>query len=74
MREYHSIEAYRSMGWGDKAEDFFVFMEEVNAACKRHVGMSVFDLPDQEFAAAFEDGVDPWEFAEEFLEDEGFGI
>lgn len=74
MRDYHSVEAYRAQGWGEKAEDFFAFMNTIDKTCRRWAGVSVFDLPDQDFASAFEDGNDPREIAQEILMEEGFDI
>lgn len=73
-REYHSVEAYREAGWGDEAESFFAFMDKIDRVCLRLVGVSVFDLPDQDFASAFEAGENPIDIAREILLEEGADI
>lgn len=62
----------RDSGWGVEAEAFVAWMKKVDRAILRRVGVSIHDLPDQDFASAFEEGADPDEFALEVLEEEGW--
>jgi hypothetical protein len=65
-----TIEDYVGKGWGNRAEEFRQFMIECDNACMACIGMSIMDLPDQDFASAFEDEVDPTEFVHDVIAEE----
>jgi hypothetical protein len=65
-----TIEELKAMGWGDKAEAFHAFMQACDKACNDAVGVSIMDLPDQDFASAFEDELDPEEFVADVIIEE----
>ncbi len=69
-----TLAEYREMGWGDRAVEFHNFMVKVDNACMKSIGLGIYDLPDQDFASAFEDEMDPKEFLDEVLENEGFVV
>lgn len=67
-----TIQYYKDCGWGDRAEAFRDWMVKVDARCLRVCGMSIHDLPDWDFASAFDAGEDPEDVADEVMEDSGF--
>ena len=70
--DYNSIEYYESCGWGDRAEDFRNFMKAVDRECLILSGVGIYDIPDWDFASAFEDEQDPEEVAREALAEAGW--
>lgn len=67
-----TVEQAQENGWGARAEAFVEWRKEVNRAVIRQCGMSSWDLPDFDYAAAFEDGEDPEEVAIAVLENAGW--
>lgn len=70
----YTIEQAQEAGWGDRSEEFAKFMNAVNNAILEETEyfVGLMDLPDWDFASAFESGIDPEEVAAEMLEDQGF--
>ena len=50
---------------------FAEWMQRVDAEIERAAGVSIHDLPDQDFRGAFEDGVSAKSFATQVLLEEG---
>lgn len=48
------------------------WMKTLNILCERRVGLSIYDLPDQQFDSLFEDEFTPQDALEYILEDEGY--
>lgn len=67
---YTLVEALEA-GWGDRAAKFAAWMNRVDQCVEDAVGMSVFDLPDYEFAGAFEAGDTPLDTAMAILAENG---
>lgn len=64
----YTLNMAHEAGWqGDTALAFTKWMNAVDQHILSVTGMSVFDLPDQPFADAFMDEVDPLDFAAEIL-------
>lgn len=55
-------------GWGDRAPEFVSWLTRVDARVERVVGVGIDDLPDWDFASAFEDGLTPEDATFLFLE------
>ena len=51
---------------------FWDWMDEVNKVVEAKCGLSLMDLPDMDYAGAYEDGVEPDEYAGEVLADAGW--
>ena len=62
----------REMGWAEKSNDFSKFMNDVELAIQKAVGMSLEDLPDWMFSDCFEGGENPSDVAADMLADNGF--
>ncbi len=67
-----TVTEYREQGWDDRAEDFHAFMVLIDRWISRKCGMSLMDLPDYDYASAFEDGNDPRAIALEVLMEAGW--
>lgn len=52
-------------------DSFETWLEQVDAVVQGTIGLSVHDLPDQDFRSMFDDGMEPAEAAAEILENEG---
>jgi hypothetical protein len=65
-----SVEYYQGLGWGKRAKAFREFMLQCDKACEDAIGLSIMDLPDQDFASAFEDEQDPAEFVADIIIEE----
>jgi len=48
---------------------FDEWQQEVDVAVQKQIGLSVFDLPDVDFMSAYEDEVNPEEFAGEIVQE-----
>ena len=72
MNKNYTPAKCREIGWGDKAEAFSQYMQAIEAEVIAICGMSIDDLPDHDFASAFEDEQDTSEVARELLEYAGF--
>ena len=70
----YSVEEARRNGWGSRAEEFARYMDSVDQHIARisQVGFSHEDLPDHDFASAFNAGVSPEECAYGVLEGADF--
>jgi hypothetical protein len=63
------INQARADGWGEQAEAFVAWQDALNAIVESNIGLTVHDLPDWDFASAFETGTSPRDAAREFLDD-----
>lgn len=48
------------------------WMKTLNVLCESRVGLSIYDLPDQQFDSLFEDEFTPQDALEYILEEEGY--
>jgi len=55
-------------GWGDRAPEFVLWLTRVDVQVERKLGVGIDDLPDWDFASAFEDGLTSEDAAAIFLE------
>lgn len=69
-----TVEEMKALGWGDRAEAFRDWMIRLDHLCIRLTGLSIRDLPDQDFASMFDDELTPKEALSDILEDEGFPL
>lgn len=53
---------------------FAMWGEEINRLCENEIGMSIMDLPDQNFRDMFEDGMTAAQAWEEIKDSEGFNL
>jgi hypothetical protein len=63
-----SIEDAKEYGWGDQAEAFARWWNALDRRVIRLMGMSVDDLPDQDFAGMYTSGLTSTEAADLFIE------
>ena len=73
-----TLQEAHEAGWGNRAGAFIHWLCQLDAIVEKEIGMSIDDLPDWQFADAFEDGMDPEDAAALFLdyiaEDFGYEI
>ncbi|MHC4214252.1 MAG: hypothetical protein ACYSWP_12865 [Planctomycetota bacterium] len=69
-----TVNEAKEYGWGEKAQAFATWHNEVDAAVAKLSGgwFGVDDLPDWDFASAFDAGQDPTDAADEILAENGF--
>lgn len=53
-------------------DDFDGWLKSVDAECIKRSGLSIYDLPDWDFRAEFDNGASPAHVAKNMLADEGF--
>lgn len=63
-----TIEEARSYGWGDRAAEFVAWRTEMDKYVEQLLGLSTDDLPDWDFATAFESGMSAKDAAFAFAE------
>jgi hypothetical protein len=70
------INQARSQGWGERAEAFVTWQDDMDKHVQARCGIGIHDLPDWDFASAFERGESAKDAAERFIEDlsEALGI
>lgn len=68
-----SLKDLHECGWSkEQAPDFQDYLRECDRLCESIAGVSIYDLPDWDYASAYEDQVDPQEVVDELLEDNGW--
>ena len=68
-RKAWRINELRAQGWGDRAEAFAEWQDEMNKHVQARLCVSIHDMPDWDFASAFEASESPRDAAKRFIED-----
>ncbi len=67
MTTDHTVARYVEAGWGKEAQAFCNYMNAIDQRIQSICGLGLDDLPDYDFASAYEDGVRSDEVAQEVL-------
>jgi hypothetical protein len=62
-----AINEARAQGWGDRAEAFVEWQSAIDAIVTSKLHLGISDLPDWDFATAFEAGTSAADAAEQFM-------
>lgn len=65
-----TIEEAQRLGWGDRAKQFVAWRAEFDKIVVRKLSLSTDDLPDWDFATAFESGMSASDAAQAFMEEQ----
>lgn len=64
----------KKIGWGDKSKEYTDWRNQVDSYVRAIAGVGCDDLPDYDYALAFQSNFDPEETAREVLEEAGFTL